>query len=135
MESPKIVPPEPHSLGADLRKSWSLVPPWLQVVLLLVFVAAAVPVLVSLLAQSAPGRESKTIKVKVIDNLIVMPGYVNDSGRLNVVLDTGAGASVNILSPDCASKLKLISTSSVKAPGLGRGQDETLHLVSNAHLS
>lgn len=89
----------------------------------------------SFFAQAAPGRESKTIKVKVIDNLIVMPGYVNNSGRLNVVLDTGTGASLNILSPDCARKLRLISTSSVKAAGLGKGQDETLHLVSNARLA
>jgi PDZ domain len=88
----------------------------------------------SVFAQAAPSRESKTIKVKVIDNLIVMPAYVNASRRLNVVLDTGTGASLNILTPDCASELNLTTTSSIKAAGIGRGQDETLHLVPNARL-
>lgn len=89
----------------------------------------------ALFAQPTPSHQSNTIKVKVVDNLIVMPGYVNGSGRLNVVLDTGTGGSLNILSPDCASKLNLISTGAVKAAGIGEGQDETLHLLSNEQLS
>jgi hypothetical protein len=29
--SPEIVPPEPHSTGADFRKAWSHMPRWLQI--------------------------------------------------------------------------------------------------------
>jgi hypothetical protein len=87
----------------------------------------------SLLAQNAPGPASRTINVKVIDNLIVMPGYVNDSGKLNVVLDTGTVVPPNVLSPDCASKLKLVSTRSAKIYGIG--SNVSVPLVSNVHLS
>jgi hypothetical protein len=48
-------------------------------------------------SQVSPGPTGETVKVEVISNLIVMPGYVNDSAKLNVVLDTGA--SDNILMP------------------------------------
>ena len=60
---------------------------------------------------------------------------MNGSDRLNVVLDTGTGASLNILSPEWASKLNLTFVRGIKAGGLGKGQDETVHLVSNVHLS
>jgi hypothetical protein len=51
--------------------------------------------------QVSSGTLSKMLKVQVVSNLIVMPGYVNDSSRLDVVLDTGAGE--NVLMPDRAS--------------------------------
>jgi hypothetical protein len=66
-------------------------------------------------SQGAAGGTGETVKVKVISNLILMPGYVNDSARLDVVLDTGA--SENILMPD----LKLNSTATGQVAGIGRG--------------
>ncbi len=41
-------------------------------------------------SQTATGRTGEIVNVKVISNLIVMPGYVNDSAKLDVVLHTGA---------------------------------------------
>jgi predicted aspartyl protease len=73
--------------------------------------------------QASSGTMSETLKVQVVSNLIVIPGYVNDSSRLDVVLDTGAGE--NVLMPNRASELKLGSASSGQASGIGRGQDET----------
>jgi len=35
----RIVPPEPHSTGPDFRKLWNFMPRWLQIALLLLFVA------------------------------------------------------------------------------------------------
>jgi hypothetical protein len=84
-------------------------------------------------SQSATGRTGEIVKVQVISNLIVMPGYVNDSAKLDVVLDTGA--SDNILMPDRASELKLNSTATSQVAGIGRGQDETMHLFSGVRLA
>jgi predicted aspartyl protease len=83
--------------------------------------------------QVANGGTSESIKVQVISNLIVMPGYVNDSAKLDVVLDTGA--SENILMPARASELKLNSTTSGQVNGIGRGQDETMHVSSGVRLA
>jgi Aspartyl protease len=84
-------------------------------------------------SQAAAGRTGEIVKVNVISNLIVMPGYVNDSAKLDVVLDTGA--SDNILMPDRASELKLNSTASSQVNGIGRGQDETMHVLSRLRLA
>jgi hypothetical protein len=84
-------------------------------------------------SQVVLGRTGETVGVKVISNLIVMPGYVNDSAKLDVVLDTGA--SDNILMPDRSSELKLNSTSSGQVAGIGRGQDETMHISSGVRLA
>jgi membrane-associated protease RseP (regulator of RpoE activity) len=84
-------------------------------------------------SQATAGGKSQTIKVKVISNLIVMPGYVNKSAKMDVVLDTGA--SVSILSPERAAELKLNSMTSTHAAGLGKGQDETMHLFSGVSLA
>jgi hypothetical protein len=84
-------------------------------------------------SQVGTGRTSETVKVKVISNLIVMPGYVNDSAKLDVVLDTGA--SDNILMPNRASELKLNSTASRQVAGIGRGQDETMRVSSGVRLA
>jgi len=83
--------------------------------------------------QATSGTMSETLKVQVVSNLIVMPGYVNDSSRLDVVLDTGA--SENVLMPDRASELKLASASGGQASGVGRGQDETVRLFSGVRLA
>ena len=83
--------------------------------------------------QASGGTMSETLKVQVVSNLIVMPGYVNDSSRLDVLLDTGA--SENVLMPDRASELKLGSASSGQASGLGRGQDETMRVFSGVRLA
>ena len=85
------------------------------------------------LSQIAHSGTSQSIKVQVVSNLIVMPGYVNDSAQLDVVLDTGA--SENVLMPDRASELKLKPTTTAQAAGLGRGQDETAHLFSGVRLA
>jgi hypothetical protein len=37
-----IVPPEPHSTGADFRKTWNYLPRWLRVILLLAFIVAGI---------------------------------------------------------------------------------------------
>jgi len=50
------------------------------------------------LSQAAGGSSKVTFKVRVIANLIVMPGNVNNSRPLNIVLDSGA--SDNILVPE-----------------------------------
>ncbi len=83
--------------------------------------------------QAAGRAMSETTKVQVVSNLIVMPGYVNDSSRLDVVLDTGA--SQNILMPDRASELKLDSTTSGQVAGIGRGQGETMRVSSGVRLA
>jgi predicted aspartyl protease len=69
----------------------------------------------------------------VVSNLVAMPGYVNDSPKFDVVLDTGA--SVNILAPERAAELKLKSTASTAAAGIAKGQDETVHFVNGVKLS
>jgi len=84
-------------------------------------------------SQVSPGPTGGTVKVEVISNLIVMPGYVNDSAKLNVVLDTGA--SDNILMPDRASELKLNSTATGQVAGIGKGQDETMRVSSGVRLA
>ena len=35
----EIVQPEPHSTGPDFRKAWSYMPRWLQIILLMAFIA------------------------------------------------------------------------------------------------
>ena len=42
----KIVPPEPHSAGTNLREAWRFVPRWLRIVLLLAFVVVGVLILI-----------------------------------------------------------------------------------------
>src|ERR1700733_6509710 len=84
-------------------------------------------------SQVSPGPTGETVKVEVISNLIVMPGYVNDSAKLDVVLDTGA--SDNILMPDRASELKLNSTATGQVAGIGSGQDETMRVSSGVRLA
>jgi hypothetical protein len=44
--SPEIVPPEPHSTGADFRKAWSYIPRWLQIIALLAVVVGGILVLI-----------------------------------------------------------------------------------------
>jgi predicted aspartyl protease len=83
--------------------------------------------------QVGGGGTSTSIKVQVVSNLIVMPGYVNDSGKLEAVLDSGA--SDNVLMPNLALKLNLHPTMSAHAGGLGEGQDENMHISSGARLA
>ena len=83
--------------------------------------------------QVASGGTSTSIKVQVVSNLIVMPGYVNNSDKLEVVLDTGA--SENVLMPGLALKLNLHPTMSAQTEGIGKGQDETMHISSGARLA
>ena len=59
----------------------------------------------TLLGQTSDAATKTTFKVEVISNLIIMPGYVNDSPKLDVALDTGA--SVNVLTPERAAELKV----------------------------
>lgn len=73
-----------------------------------------------------------TIPVRMISNLPIMPGRVNGSRLLNVILDTGAALS--IVSPDVATEIGLKSTSSVAAGGFGQGDDQTLHLIDSANM-
>jgi hypothetical protein len=83
--------------------------------------------------QVASGGTSTSIKTQVVSNLIVMPGYVNNSDKLEVVLDTGA--SENVLMPGLALKLNLHPTMSAHTEGIGKGQDETMHISSGARLA
>jgi predicted aspartyl protease len=87
----------------------------------------------SSVSQTSGDGKRRSIKVKVVSNLIVMPGYVNNSERLEVVLDTGA--SQNVLMPGLALKLNLHPTISANAEGIGKGQDETMHISSGARLA
>lgn len=84
-------------------------------------------------AQAGKGAAKATIKVEVISNLIVMPGSVNNSRPLNVALDSGA--SVNVLATELASDLNLKFTSSATAAGIGKGQDQTLHISYGNRLT
>jgi hypothetical protein len=43
---PGIVPPEPHSTGPNLRKAWTYVPRWLQIILLLAFIVGGTLVVI-----------------------------------------------------------------------------------------
>jgi len=99
----------------------------------IVFLSSLLVLPCSSFPQAAKGGTSESIKVQVISNLIVMPGYVNDSAKLEVVLDTGT--SGNVLMPDRASQLKLKPSTTAQAAGLGRGQDETAHLLSGVRLA
>jgi hypothetical protein len=36
----EIVPPEPHSKGPDMGRTWAYLPRWLRFVLVLIFIAA-----------------------------------------------------------------------------------------------
>lgn len=83
--------------------------------------------------QVASDGTGTSIKVQVVSNLIVMPGYVNNSAKLDVVLDSGA--SDNVLMPGLALKLSLHPTMSAQTEGLGKGQDETMHISSGARLA
>jgi predicted aspartyl protease len=83
--------------------------------------------------QAAAGETSTTIKVQVVSNLIVMPAYVNNSDKLEAVLDTGA--SQNVLMRGLALKLNLHPTVTAQAKGIGKGQDETMHISSGARLA
>jgi hypothetical protein len=104
---------------------------WQFVYGILVVVALVVPL--PAFSQAAVAGRRQTIKVKVIDHEIVMPGYVNNSPKMNVVLDTGS--SVSILMPERAAKLKLRSLTTASAGGLGKGQNETVHLISGVTLA
>jgi hypothetical protein len=42
----EIVPPEPHSKGPDMGKTWAYLLRWLQVILVLICIAAAALILV-----------------------------------------------------------------------------------------
>jgi hypothetical protein len=42
----EIVPPEPHSMGPDFRKAWNYMPRWLQIFVLLAFIAVGILVAV-----------------------------------------------------------------------------------------
>lgn len=68
MATNKIVPPEPHSSGFDLRRSWIYGPRWLRVLLLLIFLAAGV-----LLLTFVKGFLPKDMKWSVLNILIVIP--------------------------------------------------------------
>lgn len=74
-----------------------------------------------------------TIPVKMISNLPIMPGRVNGSRSLNVILDSGAALSV--VSPEVANKMGLQSSTSIQAGGFGEGSDQTLRLVDSASLA
>jgi hypothetical protein len=45
-QAKEIIPPEPHSTPPDFRKAWNYMPRWLQIVLLLIFIAAGVLVII-----------------------------------------------------------------------------------------
>jgi membrane-associated protease RseP (regulator of RpoE activity) len=83
--------------------------------------------------QAAPAFSQTTVRVQVVANLVEMPGYVNGSQQLMVVLDTGA--SLNVISPEIATQLGLKAASDAKAAGLGKGEDETLHIIDGVTLA
>ncbi len=83
--------------------------------------------------QASTGETRTSVNVQVVSNLIVMPAYVNNSDKLEAVLDTGA--SQNVLMPGLASKLNLHPTMTAQAKGIGKGQDETMHISSGARLA
>jgi predicted aspartyl protease len=78
--------------------------------------------------QSAP----VTIPVEVTSGLVYMQGQVNQSGPLNVVLDTGS--SFSIVDPSLAQTAGLTSSQSVEAAGMGKGASQTVHLFEDSEL-
>lgn len=85
------------------------------------------------LSSAQAGEQPRPFKVEIVSNLVFMPGYVNGSGRLNTILDTGA--SDNILDPEIAQKLGLKPASTVRAEGIGKGEDETQHVILGVELA
>jgi len=85
------------------------------------------------LAQTSDTTTGTAFKVEVISNLIIMPGYINDSPRLDVALDTVP--SVNILAPELAAELKLKPTTSSTAQGIGKGEVQSLHHFEGVQLA
>lgn len=85
------------------------------------------------LAQTSDAATKTTFAVEVISNVIIMPGYVDDSPKLDVALDTGS--SVNVLTPERAAELKLKSSASSTAQGIGKGEDQTVHHSEGVQLA
>jgi hypothetical protein len=61
-----------------------------------------------------------------------MQGEVNNSAPLNVILDSGA--SFSIVGPPLAETLRLLSTHSSEASGIGKGSEQTVHFVDDCEL-
>ncbi len=76
---------------------------------------------------------------KVIDTQHVLVGLIRvDPGTLQLIAQRITLNSVRetaILMPDRASELKLKPTTTAQVAGLGRGQDETAHLLSGVRLA
>jgi hypothetical protein len=73
-----------------------------------------------------------TIPVKVIAGLVLMQGEVNNSGPLNVILDTGS--SISIVNLSAAGKLGLASTHSTEAAGIAKGFESDPSLVQRLRI-
>jgi PDZ domain/Aspartyl protease len=73
-----------------------------------------------------------TIPVKVISGLVLMPGEVNHSIPLGVILDTGS--SISIVNPSAAGKSGLAATHSTEAAGIARGSNQTLQISNDCEL-
>jgi L-asparagine transporter-like permease len=48
----EIIPPEPHSTGADFHNAWNYMPCWLQIIVVLAFIVAGILVVIFSKRQS-----------------------------------------------------------------------------------
>lgn len=70
------------------------------------------------LAQSEPGFEPLPAQVKIKDNQLTTPVWINDQGPFRFVIDTGADHSV--IAEDVAKALQLPAGDTVKVQGIIR---------------
>jgi PDZ domain len=83
-------------------------------------------------SSSQENHPPLTIPVKIISGLVLMPGEVNRSIPLSVVLDTGS--SISIVNPSAAGKSGLASTHSTEAAGIAKGSSQTLQMSNDCEL-
>jgi hypothetical protein len=70
--------------------------------------------------------------LKSVGGLVYIEARINGSNPVPVVLDTGA--SVSVVSPSLARRLRLGTASSIQAAGPGRGGDETMPLAADVTI-
>jgi predicted aspartyl protease len=97
-----------------------------------ILVSVGLLVCLSPLCGAQQSASPVTISTQVALGLVYMQGQVNDSGPLNVILDSGASAS--IVSPQVAEAAGLTSARSAEAAGIGKGSSQTLRLIDSCEF-
>ena len=75
-------------------------------------------------------RKNQTISFNLIQNLVIIPLYINGTGPYNFILDTGVGPMV-ITDTTLAQKLELKNLRPIKIAGLGKGLEIDAFVTHN----